>query len=228
MTSSSSGSRVLIIEDEPEISELIGRYLQQNGFQVASAFNGPDGVRQAGNGIDLIILDLMLPGKDGLDVLRELRQTGSLIPIIIVSARGEEGDQVAGLELGADDYMTKPFRPRELVARVKAMLRRSRMPSVESLQAGALVVDPEARTVRLDGNLVDLTPKEYDLLKTLALTPGKNFSREELLDRVWGPEYYGQARRVDMYISKLRAKLSKPGRPTPIRSVWGVGYRIET
>lgn len=220
--------RILVVEDETQIQELIGRYLHQNGFEVVNAATGPEGLKKAAEGVDLIILDLMLPGLDGLEVLRQLRSSGSLTPIIIVSARGEESDQVVGLEVGADDYMTKPFRPRELVARVKATLRRSKMPSVESVQAGPLVVDPEARTVRLDGELVELTPREYDLLKTLAMAPGKNFSREELLDRVWGPDYYGQARRVDMYVSKLRAKLSKPGKPAPIRSVWGVGYRIET
>lgn len=219
--------RVLVVEDETEIREFIRRYLEDDGFEVLTASSGHQALDLVHQQVELLVLDLGIPGPDGLDIIRRLREF-SPIPILIVSARGEGADRVTGLELGADDYLTKPFLPRELVARVKALLRRSRLPSLGSQASGPLVVDPNARRVLLEGEPVDLTPREYDLLKTLALAPGKNFTREELLDRVWGPEYLGDARRVDLYISKIRAKLSRPGKPAPIRSIWGVGYRFES
>ncbi len=219
--------RVLVVEDELEIREFIKRYLKEDGFDVVTAANGNQALDLVHQRVELLVLDLGIPGPDGLDIIRRLREF-SPIPILIVSARGDGADRVTGLELGADDYLTKPFLPRELVARVKALLRRSRLPSASSQGNGPLVVDPEARRVLLDGEPVELTPREYDLLKTLALAPGKNFTREELLDRVWGPEYLGDSRRVDLYISKIRAKLNRPGKPAPIRSIWGVGYRFES
>lgn len=213
------------MDDEPEILELVRRYLERDGFEVLGARDGATALELARQGVDLVILDVMMPGPDGLEVTRTLRYVrGSPVPILILSARDEEADRVAGLEVGADDYLTKPFSPRELVARVKALLRRSRMAPVP---AAGLHVDLEARRVQLDGDYVELTPREYDLLKTLWQAPGKNFTREELLDRVWGVEYLGDTRRVDVHISKLREKLSRPGRPAPIRSIWGVGYRLE-
>lgn len=214
-----------MVDDEPEILELVRRYLERDGFEVLGARDGATALELARQGVDLVILDVMMPGPDGLEVTRTLRYVrGSPVPILILSARDEEADRVAGLEVGADDYLTKPFSPRELVARVKALLRRSRM---APLAATGLHVDLEARRVQLDGDYVELTPREYDLLKTLWQAPGKNFTREELLDRVWGVEYLGDTRRVDVHISKLREKLSRPGRPAPIRSIWGVGYRLE-
>lgn len=218
---------ILVVEDELQIRELICRYLESDGYAVLTATTGEEALRMARQGVELVVLDIMIPRPDGLDVTRILRSTNSGLPILIVSARGEESDRVAGLELGADDYLTKPFPPRELLARVKALLRRSRMPSYESRQTGPLVVDPEARTVRLEGELVEVTPREYDLLKTLIQTPGKNFTREELLDRAWGPEYVGDLRRVDNYIHRLRSKLKRENQPDIIRSIWGVGYRLE-
>ncbi|MBI3926305.1 MAG: response regulator transcription factor [Armatimonadetes bacterium] len=217
---------ILVVDDEPEIREFVRRYLERDGYRVVTAPDGDTALEKARAGVDLIILDLMIPGPDGLEVTRRIRASSPL-PILILTARGDEVDRVAGLELGADDYLTKPFSPRELVARVKALLRRSRMPSVGSIQSGPVVVDAEARRVLVDGDPVELTPREYDLLRVLAGAPGKNFTREELLDRVWGPEYLGQTRRVDVHISNLRDKLSREGRPAPIRSIWGVGYRYE-
>ena len=219
---------ILVVEDEVQIRELICRYLESDGYRVVTAVNGDQALeRFRQGGINLMVLDIMIPRPDGLDVTRIVRSSSAL-PILIVSARGEEVDRVTGLELGADDYLTKPFPPRELLARVKALLRRSRMPSYESKQSGPLVIDPQARTVRFEGELVEMTPREYDLLKTMAFAPGKNFTREELLDRAWGPEYVGDLRRVDNYIHRLRSKLKREGKPDLIRSIWGVGYRLET
>ena len=221
-----SRGRILVVEDDREIMEVIRSYLVEDGYEVITAGDGALALERAKEQIELIVLDLGIPGLDGLEVTRRVRAT-SPIPILIVSARGEGTDRVCGLELGADDYLTKPFLPRELVARVRALLRRSRMPSYTPARSGPLEIDLENRRVLLDGERVDLTPREYDLLKALAGAPGKNFTREELLDRVWGCEYVGETRRVDLYISKLRAKLDRPDRPAPIRSVWGVGYRYE-
>jgi len=219
-------AKILVVEDEAQIRELIVQYLERDGYEVVTASNGDEAIARANDGVDMIVLDIMIPRPDGLDVTRIVRAT-SAVPILIVSARGEEADRVAGLELGADDYLTKPFPPRELLARVKALLRRSRLPSFESKLAGPLVIDTEARTVVLEGELLEVTPREYDLLRTMASVPGKNFTREELLDRAWGPEYVGDLRRVDNYIHRLRAKLKREDQPDLIRSIWGVGYRLE-
>ncbi len=218
--------RILVVEDDREILDIIRSYLVEDGYEVLTATDGHAALEQVAQEVELVVLDLGLPGIDGLEVTKRVRAK-SPVPILIVSARGEGADRVCGLELGADDYLTKPFMPRELVARVRALLRRSRLPSFSPAKAGPLTLDFDNRRVLLDGKRIDLTPREYDLLKTLAGAPGKNFTREELLDRVWGTEYVGETRRVDLYISKLRAKLDRPDRPAPIRSVWGVGYRYE-
>lgn len=219
-----TGSRILVVEDDGDIRDVIRRYLEAHGFEVVVAADGAEALTRAAGGVDLVVLDLQLPKVDGLEVVRRLRESSPL-PILIVSARGDGEDRVAGLELGADDYLTKPFLPRELVARVKALLRRSRLPATSARKLGPLVIDPEARRVTLEGEPVELTPREYELLRILSQTPGKTFSREELLDRVWGHDYFGETRRVDLHISRLRNKISRPGRPAPIHSVWGVGYR---
>lgn len=215
-----------MVEDDREIQDLVTTYLLREGHQVELACNGTEALKKADPSVELVVLDIMIGQPDGLEVTRELRKHSN-VPILIISARGEEADRVTGLELGADDYLTKPFRPRELSARVKALLRRSRMPSFQSAATGPLVLDPEARTVSLQGEPVDLTPIEYELLKTLVSAAGKNFTREELLDRVWGEDYVGDVRRVDNYISRLRQKLKRPDVPELIRSIWGVGYRFE-
>lgn len=220
-------SRILIVDDESAIRGFVRRYLEKDGYEVIEASNGLDGLQQAKLGADLVILDLMMPGMDGFDVARSLRNGGP-IPILMLSARGDEVDRVTGLEVGADDYLTKPVSPRELMARVKALLRRSRLSSPTVTQpTSAVVIDSETRQVWVHGERVELTPREYALLKTLASWPGKNFTREELLNRVWGPEYLGDTRRVDVHISNLREKLSRQGEQPPIRSIWGVGYRFE-
>lgn len=220
-------AKVLIVDDESPIRGFVRRYLERDGHTVIEATNGRDALQLARQGVDLVVLDLMMPGLDGFEVTRCLRESGP-VPILMLSARGDEVDRVTGLEIGADDYVTKPVSPRELMARIRALLRRSRLPSHSgAAQPGALVIDTEARQVRLHGERVELTPREYALLKTMAAAPGKNFTREELLNRVWGPEYLGDTRRVDVHISNLREKLSRPGEPAPLHSVWGVGYRFD-
>lgn len=218
--------RILVVEDEVEIMNVIANYLRRDGHEVLCTRSGDQALQLAREGVDLVVLDVMIPKPDGLEVTRVLRTT-SPVPILIVSARGEEADRVAGLELGADDYLTKPFAPREMLARVKALLRRSQMPSMKSIDNRRLMIDPESRRVKVDGEFVELTGREYDILKTMAAVPGKSFTRDELLDIVWGPEYVGEARRVDNYISRLRGKLKRPHKPELIRSIWGVGYRLE-
>ncbi len=219
-------SQILVVEDDPDILDLIANYLRRDGHDVLSAGDGETALEIARGGVDLVVLDVMIPKPDGLEVTRRLRIT-SPVPILIISARADEADRVTGLELGADDYLTKPFAPREMLARVKALLRRSEMPSMSSLDHRRLVIDPESRRVKADGEFVELTGREYDILKAMAAVPGKSFTRDELLNQVWGPEYIGEARRVDNYISRLRAKLKHPEKPELIRSIWGVGYRLE-
>lgn len=218
---------ILVIEDDPVILDVMKRYLEDDGFQVLTTRDGRKGLEMARQGVDLVIVDIGLPGLDGLEITRSLRAV-SPIPILIVSARSDSADRVSGLELGADDYLTKPFVPRELSARAKALVRRARMPSTASISCGPVVVDTVSRIVTLDSERVELTPREYDLIKVLAMSPGRTFTREELLDRVWGEEYLGDTRRVDNVVAKLRGKLTRDGRPAPIRSVWGVGYRFES
>lgn len=215
---------ILVVDDEPEIQEFVSKYLRNSGYSVRLASDGLQAKSESQKNVDLVILDLGLPELDGLEVTRFIRQKGTT-PILILTARGEESDRVLGLELGADDYLTKPFSPRELVARVKALLRRSSMS--RSPSSPGLQIDNESRRVTLNGELVELTPTEYELLRVLSQAPQKTFTREELLDRVWGPDYVADSRRVDMHVSKLREKLTRPDLPTPIRSVWGVGYRFE-
>lgn len=221
-----SDGRILIVDDDPEIREIERKWLEEHGYEITVAVDGRQALERV-SGHELVVLDLQMPKLDGFEVLTRLRQT-SAIPIIVVSGRNEGADRIAALEMGADDYLVKPFLPRELVARVKALLRRSRLPSTDSVQGGPVVVDSVARRVTLDGAEIELTPREYDLLKILAQSPGRTFTREELLDRVWGEEYVGDTRRVDIHISKLRSKLTRDGRPSPLRSIWGVGYRFES
>lgn len=218
--------RLLLVEDDPSIQILTQALLTDYGFEVVHAPDGLVALDLAKQNIDLVLLDLGLPKLDGLEVIRRLRAF-TQIPILILSAREEESDRVLGLELGADDYLTKPYPPRELIARVKALLRRSRLPSQSATVAGGLTVDEASKRAYLDGEPIDLTPTEYQLLRLMMANPGKNFTRDELLDRVWGPEYTGESRRVDLQISRLRQKIDQPGKPSALHSIWGVGYRFE-
>lgn len=233
--------RILVVDDERNILELIRFNLEQEGYQVITALDGALGLELARTGSpDLIVLDVMLPGKDGLAVCRDLHQYQETrdIPIIMLSARGEELDRVLGLEMGADDYVTKPFSPRELVARIKARLRRARPESPEEREGvcaeegrlcfGRLVIDEGRFTVYLDETKQDLTPKEFELLRFLARRPGKVFSREFLLEQVWGYDYAGDSRTVDVHIRHIRQKLeSMPDTSQCIETVRGVGYRFK-
>ncbi len=230
--------RVLIIEDEKQLARTLRGYLEQAGFEVLVAYDGRTGYFMARQEKpDLIILDLMLPEMDGLDVCRALRRdpdpTVADVPIIMLTARVEETDRVLGLELGADDYVTKPFSPRELVARVRALMRRlqpvgtGRTQRTALLRAGDLTLDPVRREVRVQEQLVDLTPTEYEILYLLMSHPGRPFTRSEILDRVQGLAFEGYERSVDVHIKNLRRKLGDdPRHPRYIQTVYGVGYKF--
>jgi DNA-binding response OmpR family regulator len=220
------------VDDEPAITELLEYNLSRNGYQVMVAHDGPEALRLArAEHPDLIVLDLMLPGIDGLEVCRELRREGS-VPIIMLTARDHEIDRVVGLELGADDYVTKPFSVRELMARVKAVLRRvaaGESGSSAVLRAGPLEIDVACHEAHLAGETLYLTKLEFDLLETMARHAGQALSRDQLLDQVWGYGYYGNSRAVDSAVKRLRSKVREAGgEPQMIATVRGVGYRLES
>jgi DNA-binding response OmpR family regulator len=216
---------VLVVEDEPNIADLVDLYLSREGYRVVKKANGEDGLAAVRDQRPrLVVLDVGLPDIDGLEVCRRIRATSAL-PIIFLTARADEIDRVLGLELGADDYLTKPFSPAELVARVKAVLRRTDGPqSAEILQAGSVVVDVGRREIRVDDTPVDFTTKEFELLRFLADRPGLAMSRQQILDNVWGHDWYGDERTVDVHIAQVRKKL---GDSCTISTVRGIGYRLE-
>lgn len=220
---------ILVVDDEAKLVSVVKGYLEQAGYRVVAASNGREALFAArDHQPDLIILDMMMPVMDGLEFLRHYRRDG-LAPIIALTARVDETDKILGLEMGADDYITKPFSPRELVARVRAVLRRSgaSQPEVNLLRAGDLLLDKEARTVTANGRSLDLTPMEYELLHTFMSNPGRTFSRMELLERAQGFAYDGYERTVDVHIKNLRKKVEPdPGRPEYILTVFGAGYRL--
>lgn len=223
-----SDDLVLIVDDEQNIVELASLYLKQDGFKVISAGDGLTGLEMARNqDLSLIVLDLMLPQLDGWEVCKRIRAESN-VPILMLTARDDDIDKIVGLELGADDYMTKPFNPRELVARVKAILRRTEPPArqanSQAITIGNLRIDPASRTVTVDGNSVDLRTKEFDLLLTLIENKDIVLRRERLLDIVWGFDFYGQTRTVDVHVAHLRHKLE--GSTAVIETVWGVGYKL--
>ena len=222
-------STVLIIEDEPELVKVLRAYLEQAGFTVLIAYRGDSGLSTwEHKRPDLVILDLNLPGIDGLDVAREIRRKSST-PVIMLTARIEEADQLVGLELGADDYITKPFSPRIVVARVRALLRRAEAAPVSSqiLRAADLEIDLEGHTVKRAGHGIELTPTEFNLLETLAAQPGRAFTRLQLLEASQGNAYEGYERTIDAHIKNLRAKIElNPKEPQYIETVFGVGYRF--
>lgn len=231
MTPTREGSgeaTVVVIEDDPSISELLELYLARERYTVHASPSGGEGaalVKQKSP--SLVILDLMLPDRSGFEVLKTIRQF-SQVPLIILTARDAEQDKILGLELGADDYMVKPFSPGELVARARAVLRRAGAQEDAASQVqvlGGVELHPRERTVRVDGDLVDLTPKEFELLHYLLVNRGLALSRERLLEKVWGYTFYGDARTVDVHVGQLRKKLGSRGRM--IQTVWGLGYKVD-
>jgi DNA-binding response OmpR family regulator len=223
-------SKVLVVDDEDHIVELARIYLTREGYEVEGVGDGSQALARFGQiKPDLVVLDIMLPGADGLEICKEIRKQ-SQVPIIMLTARDEVTDKVVGLEVGADDYLTKPFHPQELVARAKALLRRARVePDAPKLvRAGKLEVDLERHEVRYEQAKIQLRPKEFDLLTLLARHPGRVFQRSELLDLVWGYDFPGYTRTVDVHVQQLREKLAAAGVKEPrIETVWGVGYRLE-
>ena len=230
-TTETATQHILVVDDDPTISDVVARYLRGDGFDVAVALDGQAALDQANETYpDLVVLDLMLPKVDGLEVCRRLRALGN-VPIIMLTAKGEEMDRLIGLNLGADDYMTKPFSPRELVARVKAVLRRTAaMPEPyegDTLRFDELSINPLTRQVVAAGKDVELTAKEFDVLLYLAQHPKQVFSREQLLNDVWDYLYAGDTSTVTVHIRRLREKIERdPAKPRFIQTVWGVGYKF--
>jgi len=229
---SSRTARILVVEDEPALVETISYNLSREGYEVRAERDGIAGLQAAQTDLpDLVILDLMLPGMDGLDVCRQLRRT-SAVSILMLTARNDEVDKVVGLEMGADDYVTKPFSMRELMARVKALLRRNAapqaLPAQPPLKYGPFALDGSRHEIRRNGKPLVLTPLEYNLLEFLLRNHGATFSRETLLEKVWGYDYAGDSRTVDVHIRSLREKIEDtPGAPRRILTVRGVGYRLD-
>ncbi len=224
--------RVLVVEDEPGLAESVRYSLEVEGFDVLVADSGVAGLESArSNQPDLVVLDLMLPGMSGLDVCRQIRLSSD-VPIIILTAKDAESDKVAGLELGADDYMVKPFSMRELVARIRAQLRRATKSGVlaesnEVVRGGPIELDVDAHEVRVDGTRVELRPKEFELLESLMRRKNRLAARHTLIDEVWGPSYFGDTKTLDVHIKRLRQKLeSEPSRPKYILTVRGLGYKF--
>lgn len=227
--------RILVVDDEAPILELVRFNLEKEGFAVITASDGEDGLRRArSEAPDLVILDLMLPGIDGIEVCQQLRRETN-VPVLMLTAKTEEFDRVLGLSVGADDYVTKPFSPRELVARVKALLRRRDMDLEETkardasgrIRVGDLVIDTSRFEVEVRGVRTELTPKEFELLRVLVANRGKVLTRDFLLEKVWGYEYGGDTRTVDVHVRRLRQKIEEDdSRPTCIQTVHGVGYRF--
>ena len=225
-------TRVLIVEDEDSISDPLSYLLRQEGFEVAVAATGPDGLAEFDRGgADIVLLDLMLPGLSGTEVCRSLR-TKSSVPVIMLTARDSEIDKVVGLELGADDYVTKPFSTRELVARVRAVLRRGAEPEDDpgtTLESGPVRMDVERHVVTVDGEQLAMPLKEFELLELLLRNAGRVLTRGQLIDRVWGADYVGDTKTLDVHVKRLRAKIEPdPGAPRYLVTVRGLEYKFET
>ncbi|MFI7503629.1 response regulator transcription factor [Streptomyces sp. NPDC049687] len=221
-------ARVLVVDDDPTVAEVVSSYLDRAGYVVDRAGDGPAALASAAaNWPDLVVLDLMLPGMDGLEVCRRMRGRGP-VPVIMLTARGDEDDRIMGLEVGADDYVTKPFSPRELVLRVESVLRRTRPPAgTRSLSTAGLTVDPAARRAAKNGAELALTLREFDLLAFFLRHPGRAYSREDLMREVWGWDF-GDLSTVTVHVRRLRNKVEDdPARPRLIQTVWGVGYRFD-
>ena len=223
--------KVVVVEDDINIAELLRLYLEKDGFSVTVAHDGPEGLRAAEEQKpDLVMLDIMLPGMDGWQVCKRLRQT-SRVPIIMLTAKGETEDKVQGLEMGADDYIVKPFEVKELLARIHAVLRRTGEDAPQQgkkLTFDKLIINLDSYELIVDGKKVDTPPKEMELLYHLAATPNRVYTRNQLLDEVWGFDYFGDSRTVDVHIKRLREKLEGVSDQWELKTVWGVGYKFMT
>jgi DNA-binding response OmpR family regulator len=230
----SADKHILLVEDDPDIADLLDLHLSDEGYAVDTVDDGDEGLERALEcSYDLVVLDIMLPGTDGFDICRRLRQEKCHTPILMVTAKTEEVDKVLGLELGADDYITKPFSIREVLARVKAIFRRvdvNQEPddgTEDPIEFDGLRIEPTKRKVTVDGEVADLTSKEYELLLLFARNPGRTYNRQELLDEVWGYQYSGYSHTVNTHINRLRNKIEPdPSSPQYVKTVWGVGYRF--
>ena len=222
--------RILIADDDPVVHEALGIYLKAEGFETVDVYNGEEAIDAIASDIGLCVLDIMMPKKSGIEVCKTIRKTSQL-PIIMLTAKGEEVDRIIGLELGADDYIVKPFSPREVVARIKAVLRRTQEQQQFSddgiLRYNELSVDLKSYTVLLRGEQIVCTPKEIEILHMLASNPGQVFTREQLLNRVWGYDFAGETRTVDTHIKRIRAKLDNTDLGWSIKTIYGVGYKFE-
>jgi len=222
--------KILVVDDEKKITEILRAYLEREGYRVTAAYDGNSALESIDkNSPDLIVLDLMLPGISGWDLCKKIRQN-SFIPIIMLTARDEISEKIIGLELGADDYITKPFDPKEVVSRIKAVLRRSECSalSVDTFTVGDITIDTQKRLVKRSGLLIELTPNEFEILHVLAQSPGRVFTRMQLLDEIQGDAYEGYERTIDSHIKNLRKKIEPdPEKPAHIITVFGVGYKME-
>lgn len=222
-------AKVLVVDDDVNICELLRLYLEKEGYEVETVYGGKSGIEAFSRfAPNIVILDIMLPGIDGWQVCREIRKVSG-IPVIMLTAKGETFDKVLGLELGADDYIVKPFEPKELIARVKAVLRRYERKDfdVQEVVYPNLVVNKTNYVVKLNGKELELPPKELELLYFLASNPNKVFTREQLLEHVWGYDFFGDSRTVDVHVKRLREKIDLPEQPWQLKTVWGVGYKFE-
>ena len=222
--------KILIADDDPIVHESLGIYLKAEGFETVDVFDGEAALQNLSPDVVLCVLDIMMPKMTGIEVCREIRKSSQL-PILMLTAKGEEIDRIVGLELGADDYIVKPFSPREVVARIKAVLRRtSEQPKSDSsvITYNGLTIDLKSYTVTLRGEPVICTPKEIEILHMLAANPGQVFTREQLLSKVWGYDFAGETRTVDTHIKRIRAKLDSTGLGWSIKTIYGVGYKFET
>jgi two-component system response regulator ResD len=233
VVSEPSKGTVLVVDDQPTVVDVVGRYMERAGYETFGAADGPEALRLAAEHTpDLVVLDVMLPGIDGIEVMRQLHERpGPRTAVILLTARGEESDRLVGLRQGADDYVVKPFSPAELVARVDAVLRRA-MPAEDDgappIEHGELRVEPATRRVFLAGEEISLTMREFDLLAHLAAHPGRVYSRDQLMETVWGEPFFEDTSTVTVHIRRLRAKLGDdPAEPRYIETVWGVGYRLK-